>query len=77
MIRMKIAFVLRMIDDFSGMCIHEKVFTFVANGRAVHPVEKKEGLYVFLEPYETCTIYVDGKTTDELTITRDDCKNNW
>ena len=61
MIRMKIAFVLRMIDDFSGMCIHEKVFTFVANGRAVHPVEKKEGLYVFLEPYETCTrVWIDS-----------------
>ncbi len=55
MIRMKIAFVLRMIDDFSGQCINEKVFTFYVNGRAVHPVEKEEGLYVFLEPYEACT----------------------
>ena len=55
MIRMKIAFVLRMIDDFSGSCINEKVFTFAVNGRVVHPVEKDEGLYVFLEPYEACT----------------------
>ena len=55
MIRMKIAFVLRMIDDFSGQCITEKGFSFIVNGRVVHPVEKEEGLYVFLEPYENCT----------------------
>ena len=61
MIRMKIAFVLRMIDDFSGMCINDKVFTFVVNGHAVHPVEKNEGLYVFLEPYEACTrVWIDS-----------------
>lgn len=55
MIRMKIAFVLRMIDDFSGQWITEKGFSFIVNGRVAHPVEKKEGLYVFLEPYEVCT----------------------
>lgn len=55
MIRMKIAFVLRLINDFSGNCIKEKGFTFIVNGRVVHPVVKEEGLYVFLEPMEKIT----------------------
>ena len=55
MIRMKIAFVLRLINDFSGNCIKEKGFTFVINEKIVHPVVKEEGLYVFLEPLEKST----------------------
>ena len=55
MIRMKIAFVLRLIDDFSGNCIRQKGFNFIINDRVVHPVIKEEGLYVFLEPMEKCT----------------------
>ena len=55
MIRMKIAFVLRLINDFSGNCIKEKGFTFIINEKIVHPVVKEEGLYVFLEPLEKCT----------------------
>lgn len=55
MIRMKIAFVLRLINDFSGNCIKEKGFTFIINQRVVHPIVKEEGLYVFLEPMEACT----------------------
>lgn len=55
MIRMKIAFVLRLINDYSGNCIKEKGFVFAANERVCHPVEKEEGLYVFLEPIENHT----------------------
>ena len=77
MIRMKIAFVLRLINDFSGNCIKEKGFTFMINERIVHPVVKEEGLYVFLEPmekhtriiienpyYHTCSVMVDKKELD-------------
>ena len=77
MIRMKIAFVLRLINDFSGNCIKEKGFTFVINDRVVHPVVKEEGLYVFLEPmenntrvviespfYHSCSVTIDKKTLD-------------
>lgn len=55
MIRMKIAFVLRLLNDFSGSCIKERGFVFFVNGRVVHPVVKEEGSYVFLEPVETVT----------------------
>ena len=77
MIRMKIAFVLRMINDFSGNSIKEKGFTFVINDRVVHPVVKEEGLYVFLEPmenntrvvikspfYHSCSVTIDKRTLD-------------
>ena len=79
MIRMKIAFVLRLINDFSGNCIKEKGFTFVINDRVVHPVVKEEGLYVFLEPmekstkviiehpmYHSCSVRIDKTVLDPL-----------
>lgn len=75
MIRMKIAFVLRLINDFSGNCIKEKAFTFIINDRVVRPVVKEEGLYVFLEPmenntrvviespfYHSCSVTIDKKS---------------
>ncbi len=77
MIRMKIAFVLRLINDFSGNCIKEKGFIFVINDRVVHPVVKEEGLYVFLEPmenntrviiespfYHSCSVTIDKRSLD-------------
>lgn len=77
MIRMKIAFVLRLVDDYSGQCIRKKKFTFCIGGRVVHPVEKEEGLYVFLEPqedqtriwiestdYHSCSVLIEKKLLD-------------
>lgn len=55
MIRMKIAFVLRLIDDFSGKSITDKGFLFRIHEKVVHPIEKEDGLYVFLEPQEAVT----------------------
>lgn len=52
MIQMKVAFVLRMVNDFSGRWIRDRGFAFYIGGRKVHPVEKEDGLYVFLEPQE-------------------------
>ena len=52
MITAKAAFVLRMVDDFTGIPIQKKNFWFRINGQIVHPLEKEEGLYVFLEPVE-------------------------
>ena len=75
MIQMKIAFVLRLINDFSGKCIKEKGFTFKINDRIAKPVVKDEGVYVFLEPMETktkvtiesvfyhsCSVWIDKKS---------------
>ena len=61
MIRMKIAFVLRMINDFSGEWIKDKGFAFYNGSRRILPVEKEDGLYVFLEPQEISTrIFIDS-----------------
>lgn len=50
MITTKVAFVLQLTDDFSGKVISRKKFMFQKNGQLLKPVEKEEGLYVFLEP---------------------------
>lgn len=61
MIRMKIAFVLRLVDDFSGRDIRKRKFVFSIGGRVVQPIEKEEGLYVFLEPQEDETrVWIEG-----------------
>lgn len=79
MIRMKIAFALRLINDFSGNCIKEKGFSFVINEKVVHPVAKEEGLYIFLEPmeertrmwiespyYHSCSVMIDKTVLDPM-----------
>ena len=61
MIRMKIAFALRLVDDFSGQCIRKGGILFSSGGKVVHPVEKAEGLYIFLEPQERETrVFIEG-----------------
>ena len=55
MIRMKIAFALRLVDDYSGKDIRKNSFLFSIGERIVHPVEKENGLYIFLEPQEAVT----------------------
>lgn len=77
MIRMKIAFVLRLLDDFKGKSMKEKGVRFMIDGRAEHPLEKEDGLYVFLEPkevpvqitiestgYYPCRVSVDKRLLD-------------
>ena len=49
MIRMKIAFALRLVDDYSGKDIRKNSFLFSIGERIVHPVEKENGLYIFLD----------------------------
>ena len=55
MIQMRMAFALRLVDDFTGQCIRKKGFLFSVEGRVIHPVEKDEGLYLFMEPQESVT----------------------
>ena len=77
MIRLKIAFALRLVDDFSGQCIRGRKFLFFSGGRVVHPVEKDEGLYIFLEPqekksririegggYHSCNVMIESELLD-------------
>ena len=77
MIQIRIAFVLRLVDDFTGACIKRKSFRFWTDEKILHPVQKEEGLYVFLEPlehparitiegtdYYPCTVEVDKHILD-------------
>ena len=77
MIQIRIAFVLRLVDDFTGVCIKRKSFRFWTDEKILHPVQKEEGLYVFLEPlehparitiegtdYYPCTVEVDKHILD-------------
>ena len=57
----KAAFVLRMVDDFSGKAVSGNQFSFRKEGRLLKPVRKPEGLWVFLEPMdETEDIWIGG-----------------
>lgn len=70
MIRLKIAFALRLVDDFSGQCIRGRKFLFFSGGRVVHPVEKDEGLYIFLEPQEKeARIRIEGTGYHSCSVT--------
>lgn len=77
MIQIRIAFVLRLVDDFTGACIKKKSFRFWTDEKILHPVQKEEGLYVFLEPlehparisiegtdYYPCTVEIDKQILD-------------
>ena len=52
MIEIRVAFVLKLIDDFNGRPIFKKKFSFKVDGRDYRPIEKEEGLFVFLEPIQ-------------------------
>lgn len=52
MSRIKVAFALRLVDDFSGQSIRGKKFWFTKDGRPVSFIDKGDGLCVFLEPKE-------------------------
>lgn len=69
MIRMKIAFALRLVDDYSGKDIRKNSFLFFIGERVVHPIEKENGLYIFLEPQEAVTrIHLEGPDYHACTV---------
>lgn len=52
MIRHKLSFALRLIDDFTGKKLGKSTCTFTVDGRLVSAIYKEEGFYLFLEPME-------------------------
>ncbi len=48
----RVAFVLRMVDDLTGRPVRGSRFFFTSGGRILRAVRKEEGMYVFLEPQE-------------------------
>jgi len=78
MIVKQVAFALRLIDDFNGKEITRQVFSFEIDGILAKPIEKQEGLYIFLEPvnasvklriisgyYHTKTVTIEKGVLDE------------
>lgn len=62
MIRHKLSFALRLIDDFTGKKIDKTSCTFKADGRLISTIYKEEGLYLFLEPMERpCTLQIEAQ----------------
>lgn len=60
MIRYKISFALRLIDDFTGRKIGKTGCSFYMDGRFISTIYKEEGLYLFLEPIECpCTLQIE------------------
>lgn len=62
MIRHKLSFALRLIDDFTGRKIGKTSCSFHMDGRFISTIYKEEGLYLFLEPMECpCTIQIEAQ----------------
>lgn len=62
MIRHKLSFALRLIDDFTGKKIGKTSCIFKSDGRLISTIYKEEGLYLFLEPMERpCTLHIEAK----------------
>ena len=57
----KVAFVLRLFDDYSGNVIQREVFQFLNDQNLIKPIVKDEGMFVFLEPLpEVLTLKIVG-----------------
>ena len=41
----RVAFVLKLLDDYSGKVIRKEAFLFYADGELLHPIVKDEGMY--------------------------------
>ncbi|MFG6332030.1 MAG: hypothetical protein K1W28_09440 [Lachnospiraceae bacterium] len=74
MSKIRIAFVLRMVDDFTGEPVRDGRFLFTSGGRVLHSIpKKKEGMYVFLESGEErfcLTVESAGYHKKEVVIRR-------
>lgn len=59
----------RLVDDYSGKDIRKNSFLFFIGERVVHPIEKENGLYIFLEPQEAVTrIHLEGPDYHACTV---------
>ena len=62
MIRHRLSFALRLIDDFTGRKIGKTGCTFQMDGRFISTIYKEEGFYLFLEPMECpCTLQIEAQ----------------
>lgn len=62
MIRHKLSFALRLIDDFTGKIVGKTSCIFQMDGRLISTIYKEEGLYLFMEPMECpCVLRIEAK----------------
>ncbi|MGN0330852.1 MAG: hypothetical protein ACI4D5_06365 [Kineothrix sp.] len=62
MIRHKLSFALRLIDDFTGKKLDKTVCTFKVDGRLVSTLYKEEGFYLFFEPMDSpCRLQIEAR----------------
>lgn len=62
MIRNKLSFALRLVDDFTGKSIGRTSCIFQMDGRFISTIYKEEGFYLFLEPMECpCTVQIEAQ----------------
>lgn len=62
MIRHKLSFAVRLVDDFTGRKIGRTACIFQVDGRLIPHVYKEEGLYLFFEPIESpCALQIEAK----------------
>lgn len=54
MIQIRIAFALRLVDDFTGQCTKKRISVFCGRQSGTSG-RKDEGLYLFMEPQEAIT----------------------
>ncbi|MBR2948352.1 MAG: hypothetical protein IKC46_00670 [Lachnospiraceae bacterium] len=75
MIRHKLSFALRLVDDFTGRKLVGKVTQFYADERPISVTYKEEGFYLFMEPIE-CPVTVRIEANDYFvkTVTIDQKK---
>ena len=71
MIRHKLSFALRLVDDFTGRKLPRTACIFTVDGRPVSATYKEEGFYLFMEPIEcpvTIRIEANGYFPGAVTV---------
>ena len=66
MIRHKLSFALRLVDDFTGRKLPGRICQFYADERPIAATYKEEGFYLFMEPME-CPVTVRIEASDYFT----------
>lgn len=70
MIRHKLSFALRLVDDFTGRKLAGRIARFFADERPINATYKEEGFYLFMEPIESpVTVRIEANDYFVKTVT--------
>ena len=77
MIRHKLSFALRLVDDFTGRKLPRTACIFKVDGRLITTTYKEEGFFLFMEPMEDpVTIQIEASDYFSKEVTVDQKKLN-